>query len=52
MAYPMPDQKTTHIVKILVEEYIPLFGVPEALLFDRGTNLLPYLMKDKQSPWD
>ena len=29
-----------------MEEFIPLFGVPEALLSDRGTNLLSYLMKD------
>ena len=46
MVYPMPDQKTVRIVKILVEELIPMFGVPEALLCDRGTNLLSFLMKD------
>ena len=46
MVYPVPDQKTKRIVQILVEELIPLFGVPEALLSDRGTNLLSYLMKD------
>ena len=40
----MPDQKTTRIV--LVEEIIPMFGVPEALLSDRGTNLLSHLMED------
>lgn len=28
-----------------VEEIIPVFGVPEALLSDRGTNLLSYLMR-------
>lgn len=44
--FPMPDQKTTRIVKILVEEVIPVIGVPEALLSDRGTNLLSHLMKD------
>ena len=38
---PLPD-----LVHILVEEIIPLFGVPEALLSDVGTNLLSYLMKD------
>ena len=43
--YPMPDQKTARIVKILVEE----FGVPEALLSDKGTNLLSNLMKDSCS---
>ena len=29
MVYPVPDQKTKRIVQILVEELIPLFGVPE-----------------------
>jgi len=39
---PYASQKTTRIVKILVEE----FGVPEALLSDKGTKLLSYLIKD------
>lgn len=46
MVFPIPDQKTDRIVKLLVEEIVPLFGVPEALLSDRGTNLLSHLMKD------
>ena len=25
---------------------MPMFGVPEALLSDRGTNLMSYLMQD------
>lgn len=50
MVYPMPDQKTTRIVKILVEEYIPMFGVLEALMPDRGTNLLSLLMRDICTP--
>ncbi len=29
-------------VKLLAEEVVPLFGVPEALLTDRGTNLLSH----------
>ena len=33
---PMPDQKSSRIVQILVEEVILFFGVPEALLSDRG----------------
>ena len=37
LVYAMPDQKTSRIV---VEKVVPLFGVPEALLSDRGTNLL------------
>ena len=43
MAYGLscdvPDQKSQRLVKLLVEEIVPLFGVPEALLSDRGTNL-------------
>ena len=42
----MPDQKSRRIASILVEEVIPFFGVPEALLTDRGTNLLSNLMLD------
>ena len=40
------DQKATTLAKLLVEEVIPIIGVPEALLSDRGTNLLSHLMKD------
>ena len=46
LVYPIPDQKAVRIVKLLVEEVVPFFGVPEALLSDRGTNLLSHLMKD------
>ena len=46
VVFPLPDQKTKRIVDILVKEIIPVFGVPEGLLSDRGTNLLSYLMKD------
>ena len=46
MVYPIPDQKAEQIVKILVEEIIPSFGIPESLLSDRGTNLLSHLMLD------
>ena len=42
----MPDQKAIRLVKLLVEEVIPLTGVPECLLSDRGTNLLSHLMTD------
>ena len=44
--FPAPDQKSSRIVRLLVEEVVPLFGVPEALLSDRGTNLLSHLMLD------
>ena len=32
------------ITRLLVEQIVPLFGMPEALLPDRGTNLLSVLM--------
>ena len=34
------------ITQLLVEQIVPLFGMPEALLPDRGTNLLSVLMQD------
>ena len=40
----MPDQKAIRLTKLLAEKVIPLFGVPEALLSDRGTNLLSHVM--------
>ena len=43
LVFATPDQKT---IRLAVEEVIPLFRVPEALLSDRGTNLLSYLMRD------
>ena len=38
IVFPLPDQKTTRIVKLLVEEIVPVFGVPEAILSDRGLD--------------
>ena len=38
--FPVPNPKATHLVRLLMEEVAPLFGVPEALLSDRGTNHL------------
>ena len=46
LVYPVPDQKAAHLVDLLTKEVIPFFGVPEALLSDRGINLLSNLMKD------
>ena len=43
MVYAIPDQKAH---RILVEEVIPFLGVSEALLSDRGANLLSHLMRD------
>ena len=44
MAFAVPDQKTTRIARLIAEEVIPMFGVPECLLSDRGTNPLSNLM--------
>ena len=44
--FAAPDQKSQRLVQLLVGEIIPMFGVPEALLSDRGTNLLSHLMMD------
>ncbi|XP_064398966.1 uncharacterized protein LOC135345475 [Halichondria panicea] len=44
--FAMPDQKAIRLVRLLVEEVIPITGVPESLLSDRGTNLLSHLMTD------
>ena len=44
MVFATPDQKSERIVKLLCEEVVPVFGVPELLLSDRGTNLLSHLM--------
>ncbi len=46
MVFPVPDQKAIRLAQLLAEELIPVFGVPEALLSDRGANLLFHLMLD------
>ena len=46
MVYPVPDQKSSRLLSLLVEEVILIFGVPEALLSDHGANLLSHLMLD------
>ena len=45
MVYAVRDQKTERITELLCEEVVPFFGVPEALLLDRGANL-SHLMLD------
>ena len=34
LVYPVPDQKSIQLVRLLVEEAIHFFGIPEALLSD------------------
>ena len=46
MVFPTPDQKALRLAKLLVEEVVPFCGVPEALLSDRGANLLSCLVRD------
>ena len=46
MVFPVPDQRAQRLARLLVEEIVPLFGVPECLLSDRGANLLSHLMMD------
>ena len=46
LVFAIPDQKTERVARLLVDEIIPFFGVPECLLSDRGTNLLFHLMND------
>ena len=46
MVFPLMNQRSICLVHLLVKEFIPMFGVPEALLSDRGTNFLSHLMLD------
>ncbi len=51
LVFPVPDQKAVRIVRVLTEEVVPTFGVPEALLSDRGTNpshLMQYVCRVKK----
>ena len=44
MVFPVPDQRALRIAKLIAEEVVPIFGVPDCLLSDRGTNLLSHLV--------
>ena len=46
LVFPSPDQKAIRIARLVAEEVVPMFGVPESLLSDRGTNLLANVMMD------
>ena len=45
LVFAVPDQKALRIAKLLAEEVISMFGCPESLLSDRGTNLLATVMQ-------
>ena len=46
LVFSVPDQKAIWMTKLLAEEVIPLFGVPEVLLSDQGTNVLSHVMQN------
>ena len=46
MVFAVPDQKTNAIVELLTKEVIPFYGASEAVVTDRGTNLLSHLVRD------
>ena len=46
LVFPAPDQKANRIAQLLVDEVLPMFGVPEALLSDQGTNMLANVVQD------
>jgi len=46
LVFAAPDQKAVRIAKLLAEELVHMFGCPESLLSDRGTNLLATVMQD------
>ena len=44
--FPVLDQQSIRIVWLPTEHMVPFYGVPEALLLDRGANLLSNQMLD------
>ena len=46
MVFAVPDEKAERIAKLLCEEIVPLFGIPESLLTHRGANLSSHLVLD------
>lgn len=46
VVFLMPDQKTHRIVRLLVEEIIPVFGVPEA--FCQTGGLIYFLINERR----
>ena len=46
LEFSVPDQRSERLARLVAEEVVPMFGVPECLLSDRGANLLAHLMRD------
>ena len=45
-AYPLPDQTSDTIARVLVDQVICRHGVPRELLSDRGANLLSTVIQE------
>ena len=45
-AFPMPNQKTKTVAKILVEDICCRYGTPKVLLTDLGTNFWSELLEE------
>lgn len=45
-AFPVKNQKSTTIARLLVNEIIPRYGAPRTLLSDQGSNYLSKLCRD------
>lgn len=46
LAFPVPDQKAMCLARVLAEEAVPLFEVPEYILSNQSTNLLSHLITE------
>ena len=45
-AFPLPDQTSASIARLLIDHVVCRHGVPKQLLSDHGANLLSELMRD------
>ena len=45
-AYPLPDQETTIIARIFLNEFVSRYGVPYVIHTDQGSNFESNLIKE------